>query len=88
VTWARAGAGFTRSFEDQVAWLAANATQSVVGQLMRVAWRTVGRVLKRVVDEQVCYRWTRVQSWSGWEIKRLQSDGAAISDIEHPRCAE
>lgn len=52
VTWARAGAGFTRSFEDQVAWLAANATQSVVGQLMRVAWRTVGRVLKRVVDER------------------------------------
>lgn len=52
VTWARAGAGFTRSFEDQIAWLAANATQSVVSQVMRVAWRTVGRVLRRVVDER------------------------------------
>ncbi|MDP2182888.1 MAG: ATP-binding protein [Actinomycetota bacterium] len=52
VTWARPGSGFTRDFEDQVAWLATNTSQSTVGQLMRIAWRTVGRVLRRVVEER------------------------------------
>ncbi|MDZ4655601.1 MAG: ISL3 family transposase [Coriobacteriia bacterium] len=52
VSWARAGAGFTYDFEDQVAWLATNASQSTVGELMRISWRTVGRCLKRVVEER------------------------------------
>ena len=52
VTWARVGSGFTHCFEDQVAWLATNTSQSTVGQLMRIAWRTVGRVLRRVVEER------------------------------------
>ena len=49
--WARRDSGFTRAFEDQVAWLATNASSSVVGQLMRVAWRTVGRILSRTVED-------------------------------------
>jgi len=52
VTWARVGSRFTHGFEDQVAWLATNTSQSTVGQLMRIAWRTVGRVLTRVVEER------------------------------------
>lgn len=51
VPWARRDSGFTRSFEDQVAWLATNASASVVSQLMRVAWRTVGRILTRAVED-------------------------------------
>jgi transposase len=39
-------------FEDQVAWLAAKTTQSVISELMRIAWRSVGKVLTRVVDER------------------------------------
>ncbi len=49
--WARRDSGFTRAFEDQVAWLATNASSSVVSQLMRVAWRTVGRILSRTVED-------------------------------------
>jgi transposase len=52
VTWARADSGFTHDFEDQVAWLATNTSQSAVGRLMRICWRTVGRCLKRVVEER------------------------------------
>ncbi|MDO9556018.1 MAG: ISL3 family transposase [Coriobacteriia bacterium] len=52
VTWARAGSGFTYDFEDQVAWLATNTSQSTVGEMMRISWRTVGRVLRRVVEER------------------------------------
>jgi len=52
VSWARPGSRFTRDFEDQAAWLATNTSQSTVGELMRISWRTVGRVLKRVVEER------------------------------------
>ena len=48
VPWARHGAGFTRAFEDQVAWLAVHTSKTAVAQLMRVAWRTVGRIVERV----------------------------------------
>jgi transposase len=49
VPWARHGAGFTRGFEDQAAWLACQASKSAITQLLRVAWRTVGAMIARVV---------------------------------------
>jgi len=49
VPWASPGSGFTHEFEQQTAYLAVNASQKVVAQLMRVAWRTVGRILQRIV---------------------------------------
>jgi transposase len=42
VPWARHGARFTRSFDDQVTWLATHRSKSAVSALMRIAWRTVG----------------------------------------------
>jgi transposase len=48
---ARHDARFTRTFEDQVAWLAANTSKSAVAQLMLVTWRTVGGIVTRVVAE-------------------------------------
>lgn len=56
VPWARHDAGHTRSFDDQVAWLAVHCSKTAVTQLMRVAWRTVGSILRRVqadVDARV-----------------------------------
>lgn len=56
VPWARHRAGHTRSFDDQVAWLAVACSKTAVTQLMRVAWRTVGAVITRVcadIDAQV-----------------------------------
>ena len=35
--WARHDAGFTRSFEDQTAWLAVNTSKTAVSELMRIA---------------------------------------------------
>jgi len=52
VPWARRGSGFTRHFEDTVAWLATKASQAAVQELMGVAWRTVGAIVRRVVAEQ------------------------------------
>jgi transposase len=51
VPWARHDSGFTRQFEDQVAWLTVQASKTAVSQLMRVAWRTVGWICERVSDE-------------------------------------
>jgi transposase len=53
VPWARHGSRFTRSFEDQVAWLAVNTSKTAVAELMRVAWRSVGTILERVAAEAV-----------------------------------
>jgi len=51
VPWARHGAGHTRAFDDQVAWLATHCSKSAVTQLMRIAWRSVGSIVTRVVAD-------------------------------------
>jgi transposase len=51
VPWARHGAGHTYDFDDQVAWLVTHTSKSAVGELLRVAWRTVGSIITRVVDD-------------------------------------
>lgn len=51
VPWARHGAGHTRAFDDQVAWLAVACSKSAVCQLMRLAWRTVGTIVARVLAD-------------------------------------
>ncbi|MGH2884920.1 MAG: ISL3 family transposase [Solirubrobacteraceae bacterium] len=51
VPWARHQARFTRTFEDQTAWLAVNCSKTAVAALMRIAWRTVGGICARVAAE-------------------------------------
>lgn len=51
VTWARHEARHTRAFDDQAAWLATHCSKSAVGELLRVAWRTVGSIVTRVVAD-------------------------------------
>jgi transposase len=74
VPWARHGSRFTRSFEDQVAWLAVNCSKSAVAELMRVAWRSVGTMLERVCAEQR----SKVDLLGG--LKRI-----GIDEISHRR---
>jgi len=51
VPWARHGSRFTRSFEDQAAWLAVQCSKKAVAELLRIAWRTVGAICERVAAE-------------------------------------
>ena len=51
VPWARHDARFTRTFEDQVAWLTCNCSKTAVSLLMRVAWRSVRGIVERVAEE-------------------------------------
>ena len=48
VPWARHGAGHTRCFDQQVAWLATQCSKRAITELMRIAWRTVGAIITRV----------------------------------------
>jgi transposase len=51
VPWARHDAGHTLAFDDTVAWLATHCSKSAVQELMRIAWRTVGSIVARVVAD-------------------------------------
>ena len=51
VPWARHGAGHTRFFDDQVAWLAAACSKTTITSLMRISWRTAGVIIARVSAE-------------------------------------
>ncbi|MEU2003467.1 helix-turn-helix domain-containing protein, partial [Rhodococcus sp. NPDC019616] len=53
VPWARPAANMTRAFDDNVAWLAAHSPATSVCEYARVAWRSVTRIVTRVVDDAV-----------------------------------
>jgi transposase len=52
VPWARHDSRFTKDFEDQCAWMAVHVSKTTLAELLRVAWRTVGRIIGSVVDER------------------------------------
>jgi transposase len=49
VPWAAAGSGFTHAFEEVVAYLAQRTDKTTVSTMMAIAWKTVGRIIERVV---------------------------------------
>ena len=51
VPWARHGAGHTYAFDDTAAWLVTHCSKSAVRDLLRIAWRTVGSIITRVVAD-------------------------------------
>lgn len=51
VPWARHSAGHTYAFDDTCAWLASHCSKSAVVALLRIAWRTVGSIVARVVAD-------------------------------------
>lgn len=50
VPWAHHRSRFTRDFEEQVAWLCVHCNRSTVSRLMRIDWKSVGGICKRVYD--------------------------------------
>ncbi len=56
VPWARHDTRHTRVFEDTVAWMATRTSKSTLEVLLRIAWRTVGAIVTRVVAEGVAAR--------------------------------
>lgn len=48
VPWADHDSKFTRDFEDLVAWLTREMSQSAVSRFIHIAWPTVGNIVQRV----------------------------------------
>jgi len=53
VPFARDGARFTRDFDNLVAWLATKTDKTAACRLVRIDWRTVGRIIARVGTELI-----------------------------------
>lgn len=53
VPFARHRAGFTRDFEQLVAWLATRTDKTTITRLVRIDWATVGRIIERVTDDEL-----------------------------------
>jgi transposase len=53
VPFARPGSGFTRDFEQMVAWLVAKADKKTICRFMRIGWRTVGAIAQRVAKDEL-----------------------------------
>jgi hypothetical protein len=53
VPWADASCNFTHAFEERVAYLAQQSSRTAVSELLRVAWRTVGAIIGRVVHQRL-----------------------------------
>ena len=51
VPWARHKSRFTYEFEYMVAWMSLNCSKTVVAQLMRISWNSVGPIISRVKKE-------------------------------------
>ena len=49
VPWAEPDSVFTSAFEEQIAYLAQRTDKTTIVGLMRIAWRTVGSIIARVV---------------------------------------
>jgi transposase len=53
VPWSEAAdSRFTTDFEDQVAYMAQRCDKTSIGCAFRIAWRTVGRIVERVVKRK------------------------------------
>ncbi len=53
VPFARPGAEFTRDFECLVGWLATRTDKTTITRMLRIDWRTIGRIVKRVCDDEL-----------------------------------
>jgi len=53
VPFARYRSDFTRDFEALAAWLATRTDKTTITRLLRIHWRTVGRIIQRVCADEL-----------------------------------
>lgn len=88
VPFAPTHSGYSSAFEDQVCWLAQHADKTTLTRLLRIGWRSVGRIIERWTG-----RHQRADQLSG--LVRIAVDEKAwrrghryvslVADHQHPR---
>ena len=53
IPWAGPGSPFTHAFEERAAYLAQQSSKTAVSELLRVTWRSVGNIIRRVVERDL-----------------------------------
>ena len=53
VPWATHGSNFTYAFEERAAYLAQQCSKTAVVEMLRTSWRTVGTLIRRVVERSL-----------------------------------
>lgn len=88
VSWAEPESRFTRHFEELVGWLAQRCDKTAISTMLRVAWRTVGTILERVVARhRAPIDWTQVTAIATDELsfRKGQHYLTLVSDLETGR---
>lgn len=88
VSWADPESRFTLHFEELVGWLAQRSDKTAISGMLRIAWRTVGAIVARVVARhRRPIDWTRVKAIAVDELsfRKGQHYLTLVSDIETGR---
>lgn len=88
VSWAEPEARFTLHFEELVGWLAQRCDKTAISSMLRIAWRSVGTILERVVARhRTPIDWTRVTAIATDELsfRKGQHYLTLVSDLETGR---
>lgn len=88
VTWAEPQSGFTRRFEELVAWKAQRQDKTSIQTELRIAWRTVGAIIERVVRRRrASIDWTKLHAISVDELSYRKGHHylTLVADLETGR---
>lgn len=88
VSWAEPESRFTLHFEELVGWLAQRCDKTAISSMLRIAWRTVGTILERVVARhRTPIDWTKVTAIATDELsfRKGQHYLTLVSDLETGR---
>lgn len=88
VSWAVHGARHTHQFDDLVTWLARCLDKTAICTLLAIGWRTVGKIIKRVVErrrEAVDFTTLRVIAVDELSFRKGQHYLTLVTDLESGR---
>jgi transposase len=88
VSWAAPDSRFTLHFEDYVGWLAQRCDKTAISTMLRIAWRSVGTILERVVERhRAPIDWTKVKAIATDELSFRKGHHylTLVSDLETGR---
>lgn len=88
VSWAEPDSRFTLHFEEMVGWLAQRCDKTAISTLLRIAWRSVGTILERVVARHRAeIDWTQVTAIAVDELsfRKGQHYLTLVSDLQSGR---
>lgn len=88
VSWAEPESRFTVHFEEQVCWLTQRCDKTAISIMLRIAWKTVGKIVERVVARRRRpVDWTKVTAIAVDELsyRKGQHYLTLVSDLETGR---